>query len=195
MTAFGPAAPDERELLRSLQQGSLEALGVLYERTAPYLYALACRIVGTRERACAVIEDLFEEIWRDRAQWGAAGEIPHVAWITRCRDLALDQVGPEAARDPSDRTPCDRTPCGSVTANGSIRDAHAIAREALATLPEKDRLALEEAYYHGTGASEVAARIGATTTAAATLLRSALVRLRDHALELQADPSELLEAS
>ena len=35
MTAFGPAAPDERELLRSLQQGSLEALGVPTLKTYP----------------------------------------------------------------------------------------------------------------------------------------------------------------
>ncbi|HET7496661.1 MAG TPA: hypothetical protein VFM00_00015 [Candidatus Eisenbacteria bacterium] len=208
MNAIGPSSPDERELMRSLHEGSMAALGALYRRTAPYLYPLAVRIVGSRERACAVIEDLFEEIWRDRARWKSAVEIPAVDWISRCRELALAQTGP----DPRGSDPRGIDPRGSdprhpdashaeprrpmtepmasssvltpaPTAEGALSDPRLVAREALASLPETDRRALEEAYFHGAHAREVAVLIGAATSDAAMILRSALVRFREHIAE------------
>ena len=243
MNAIGPSSPDERELMRSLHESSIAALGALYRRTAPYLYPLAVRIVGSRERACAVIEDLFEEIWRDRARFKSAVEIPAVDWIARCRELALAQTGPEPRgseqrgseqrgseqrgsdprgsdprgsehrgseqrgsepRHPDSRhldprhadasgagprrpmtDPIASSPVLSPTpaSEGSLSDPRLVAREALASLPETDRRALEEAYFHGAHAREVAVLIGAATSDAAMILRSALVRFREHVAE------------
>ena len=210
MNAIGPSSPDERELMRSLHEGSMAALGALYRRTAPYLYPLAVRIVGSRERACAVIEDLFEEIWRDRARWKSAVEIPAVDWISRCRELALAQTGPDprgsdprlsdpghpGPRHPDASLADPRRPmtepiapapvlaaAPSPAAEGALSDPRLVAREALASLPENDRRALEEAYFHGAHAREVAVLIGAATSDAAMILRSALVRFREHVAE------------
>jgi RNA polymerase sigma-70 factor (ECF subfamily) len=197
MNAIGPSSPDERELMRSLHEGSMAALGALYRRTAPYLYPLAVRIVGSRERACAVIEDLFEEIWRDRARWKSAVEIPAVDWISRCRELALAQTGP-IPRGSDPRHPDPNHPrrpmmepiapapvltAAPPAAGGALSDPRLVAREALSSLPENDRRALEEAYFHGAHAREVAVVIGAATSDAAMILRSALVRFREHIAE------------
>lgn len=208
MNAIGPSSPDERELMRSLHENGIAALGALYRRTAPYLYPLALRIVGSRERACAVIEDLFEEIWRDRARWKRAVEIPAVDWISRCRELALAQTGPDPRESDSRgsdprhadaghpdashaeprRPMTDPMAPSSVliptpAAEGALSDPRLVAREALASLPETDRRALEEAYFHGAQAREVAVLIGAATSDAAMILRSALVRFREHIAE------------
>lgn len=188
MNAIGPASPDERELMRSLHEGSIAALGALYERTAPFLYSLALRIVGTRERACAVVEDLFEEIWRDRAQWKSCVAIPAVPWIARCRELALAQAGPEPRRPVTDPAVAPvaapaSSQLGSPARAASPYDPRAFAREALASLPESDRRALEEVYFRGTSAREVAVLIGTPTSEAAMMLRTALVRFREHVTE------------
>jgi len=181
MNAIGPAAPDERELMRSFADGSTSALGALVERTEPILYPLALRIVGSRERAAAVLEDLFEEIWRDRARWRGSVEIPTVPWIARCRELALafgesrrPATEPLAPLEPG--TPSD----AATTA------AAEIAREAFACLPEIDRVALEEVYFRGANAREVASLIGAPTSDAAARLRNALVRFRECFAEREA---------
>jgi DNA-directed RNA polymerase specialized sigma24 family protein len=156
--------------------------------------------VGSRERACAVIEDLFEEVWRDRARWKTAVEVPAVDWISRCRELALAQTGPDPRRPdprhpdsthPDPRRPMTDpiasaavlTPAPSAAAEGALSDPRLVAREALASLPETDRRALEEAYFRGAHAREVAVLIGAATSDAAMILRSALVRFREHVAE------------
>lgn len=181
MTANGPAFPDERDLMRSLHEGSTAALESIYERTAPVLYPLALRIVGSRERAACVLEDLFEEIWRDRAQWRASAEIPRVAWIARCRELALSQVGVGA--EPAREATLLDTPV-----------EHGPAYPALAALSDRDRRALEEAYFCGTPAREIAARIGAPTTEVGILLRSALTRFRDNSDERTRATGGVVEA-
>lgn len=209
----GAAAADEREMMRSLHEGTCSSLGALYERTAPYLYPLALRIVGSRERACAVLEDLFEEIWRDRTRWRGAAAIPSIEWIARCRELALAQAGPlahggrPAQGGPEARRPMTAPLFGPrafdpaaprAFADASRSDAdepaaadpRAAAREALASLPETDRRALEEVYFRGANAREVAVVIGAATSDAAMLLRSALVRFRERVAELEDAPAE-----
>lgn len=195
MNAIGAASLDERDLMRSLHEGSVTALAAVYERTAPFLYPLALRIVGSRERACAVIEDLFEELWRDRARWRGCVEIPAVPWIARCRELALAQAGPEPRRpatDPVAAAPVTATP---APIESSANDPRVTARQALASLPEPDRRALEEVYFRGTSAREVAALIGAPTTDAAMALRTALVRFREHLTERETIEAEAGSAS
>jgi RNA polymerase sigma-70 factor (ECF subfamily) len=197
MNAIGAASLDERDLMRSLHEGSVTALAALYERTAPYLYPLALRIVGSRERACAVIEDLFEELWRDRATWRGAVQIPAVPWIARCRELALAQVGPEPRRPATDPVAAFAAPPAAAPAasDGSVADPRVNAREALASLPEPDRRALEEVYFCGTSAREVAVLIGAPTSDAAMTVRTALVRFREHLSERETIEAEAGRAS
>ena len=231
MTSITPASPDERDLIRSLHEGSVSAFAEIYERTAPVLYSLALRIVGSRERAACVLEDLYEEIWRDRASWRAStagpmgplgagvrrpfsaaggpgaisggsgptvsgsassaggppgsgsipGEIPLIAWIARCRELALAQVGPD---------PAHSTAQSAAFAETGARGA---AWPALAALSDRDRFALEEAYFRGTPPREIAAKIGAPTTDAGMMLRNALARFRDYA-DQGAEEGESAEA-
>jgi RNA polymerase sigma-70 factor (ECF subfamily) len=207
MTAFEPTPPDERALLRELAEGSEEALAAIYDRTAPVLYPLALRIVGTRERACCVIEDLFEEVWNDRASLSGEFAVPVTRLIARCRDLALAQVGPELRRPmtaegsqsegaeigPSRET--GSSPSSSrrpMTEDLFTRDlgpfvSRSSAMEALTSLPWADRLALETAYFRGATANEIAMISGTTTTEASEMLRRALVRFREHIA--QADPT------
>jgi len=192
MNAYALASPDERDLMRSLQEGSADALGAVYERTAPFLYPLALRIVGSRERACAVIEDFFEELWRDRARWRGCVAIPAVTWIARCREMALAQAGPEPRRPATEPMAAPLAEPVAALATSPDRAGHdprAAAREALASLPENDRRALEEVYFRGTSAREVAALIGTPTSEAAMTLRMALVRFRERVAE-----QEILEA-
>lgn len=215
MTAFEPTPRDERALLRELAEGSEEALAAIYDRTAPVLYPLALRIVGTRERACCVIEDLYEEVWNDRALLSGEFAVPVTRLIARCRDLALAQVGPEqrrpmtaegslaegpeigASRETGSSPVSSRRPMTEdMTEDLFTRDlgpfvSRFAAIEALTSLPWADRLALETAYFRGATANEIAMISGTTTTEAGEMLRRALIRFREHIA--QADP--MMDAS
>jgi RNA polymerase sigma-70 factor (ECF subfamily) len=200
MTTIGTTSPDERDVMRSLQEGSPKALATIYDRVGPVFYPLALRIVGSRERACAVIEDLFEEIWRDRAKVRAAAGIPRVEWTARCRELAIAQMGiapaSERRRGAVDAV-LNGTPAASSAANPSslTPDPRTAAREALKSLPERDRRALEEAYFRGTPAREIATLLGAPTSDAEAMVRAALVRFRDRVDEQDGIETEMERAS
>jgi len=162
--------------------GNAAALAALYDRTSSLLFSLALRIVASRERAALVVEDLFDEVWRDRDGYRALESVPVERLISRCRELALAQVGLDEARDhrvaPPSLEPAPVEPDG--VGFGLPHVPRMAAREALASLPERERRALEEAYFHGTNARDIAIRVGGPTTEAEVILRRALVLFRDH---------------
>jgi RNA polymerase sigma-70 factor (ECF subfamily) len=202
MTTARPAPLDDRSLIRSVLGGSTSSLAGLYERTASVLYPLALRITGTADRACSVLEDLFDEVWRDRESLRPGHGIPLGAMIHRCRELALAQAQArtEDPRRPATAELGSAPPALPPTGNGGggavVRDAVATthlgvedlgpfvsrqaACDAIEALPERDRLALEEAFFRGTSAREIAVMVGTPTSEAEALLRSALVRFRNH---------------
>ena len=220
--------PDERDLIRSLHEAASRR-SPRSTSAAPVLYSLALRIVGSRERAACVLEDLYEEIWRDRASWrastaglmgGAAGvrrpfsaagapgaisggsrativgprierrrapansgsfpgEIPLIAWIARCRELALAQVGP----DP--HSSAHPPPSGNRRARRRV----ARSRRALRTRSIRAGRGLFPRH----SPREIMTRIGAPTTDAGMMLRNALARFRDYA-DQGAEDGEAAEA-
>ena len=189
MTTARPAPLDDRSLMHDVQGGKASALTALYERTASVLYPLALRVTGAAERACCVLEELFDEVWRDRASLHPALGIPVGAMILRCRELALAHMGPgEEPRRPmtvengsaAPALPAAEAAIALVSAEdlGPFVSRQA-ACDALHALPERDRVALEEAFFRGRSAREIASMVGAPTSEAEAMLRSALVRFRD----------------
>jgi RNA polymerase sigma-70 factor (ECF subfamily) len=135
-----------------------------------------------------VVEDLFEEVWRDRAQWSRSATVPLGALIGRCRELALAQAGrPESP--PLDGVVGQDAAGMPVEASG-VNQARRAAREALEALPEKDRRALKEAWFRGTSARDIAILVGAPTSEAEAMLRRALVRFRSCLDEKDGDGAE-----
>jgi RNA polymerase sigma-70 factor (ECF subfamily) len=187
--------------MHDVQRGDASALAALYERTASVLYPLALRITGAAERACCVLEELFDEVWRDRASLRPALGIPIGVMILRCRELALAQVSPgEAPRRPmtAEAPAAPVRPAAAALAAAAARPAvetqgapvlgedlgpfvsRQAACDALKALPERDRVAIEEAFFRGSSAREIASMVGAPTSDAEAMLRSALVRFRNH---------------
>jgi len=197
MTTARPAPLDDRSLMRDVQAGSPSALAALYERTVLVLYPLALRITGAADRACSVMEELFDEVWRDRGALRPAQGIPLAGMIRRCRELALAQVKAEVVVA-TKRPMTAETPAATdlpATGNGGGIGAEKrsfdaedlgpsvsrqVACDALEALPEQDRMALEEAYFRGASARDIAMMVGTPTSDAESMLRSALVRFRNH---------------
>jgi DNA-directed RNA polymerase specialized sigma24 family protein len=211
MTTARPAPLDDRSLMRDVQAGKSSALAALYERTVSVLYPLALRISGAPERACLVMEELFDEVWRDRSALRPGHGIPLGSLIRRCRELSLAQSGPESKRPMTAEAGASggRGGLAGEAGGGQARGGHTAgghlttepgairvtdipgddlgpfvsrqaACDALDALPERDRMALEEAFFCGTNANKIASMVGTPTSEAEAMLRSALVRFRNH---------------
>ena len=57
------ATPSDRDLLLAMQQGRRDALGTLFDRHGPTVYEFIYRIVGDRDQAARLLEEVFARIF------------------------------------------------------------------------------------------------------------------------------------
>ena len=179
--AFG--ADSDRHLVLEIAGGSSDALGVLYDRYARIVYALARRMLHQVEDAEEVVQDVFSQVWRDARRYQAA-RASVAGWIVMlARTRSIDRLRSRMARP--DLTSAVAPDTASPIASGerdpeqtAMQEQHAAAvRTALQRLPESQRLLMELSYYDGLTQSEIAARTGVPLGTVKTRIRSAMATL------------------
>ena len=79
----------DNDLLKRVRRGDASAFESLYDRHSPAMYAVALRILGQEDRACAALEATFLALWEGRVTYAPALGSP-AAWLTRvARDHAV----------------------------------------------------------------------------------------------------------
>jgi RNA polymerase sigma-70 factor, ECF subfamily len=174
-------ADTPEQLLVASAAGDQQAFAALYDHLASQVLGVALRVLRDRALAEEVAQEVFVEIWRkadrfDPERGSAAG---WVATLTHRR--AVDRVRSEqAARDRDERV--QRR--DSVRAFDEVSDTvgqrldHWQVRQALAGLSDRQREAVELAYFQGHTYREVAHVLGIPEGTAKSRLRDALLRLR-----------------
>ena len=110
MTGVGSAYPvterqvmslstlDDAALLERLSRGDREAFPLLYDRYGRTVFGLALHLVGDRETAEEITQDVFTSVWR-RVHTYRAGQGQAAAWICRItRNRAIDELRRRGAR-------------------------------------------------------------------------------------------------
>src|SRR5688572_32584475 len=78
--------------------GSTDALGRLYDRHAPVVYGLACRVTGRPEDAEEVVQDVFTQVWKQAARYDPA-RATVAGWLVMiARARSLDRLRARRAR-------------------------------------------------------------------------------------------------
>src|SRR5215471_9235978 len=94
-------------LLTSIVKGDQQAFSQLYDHSSTLLYTLAFRILGNREEADELLQDVYLEVWRKVARYDVGRGTP-VAWlITLTRSRAIDRLRARAARGQQSMTALD----------------------------------------------------------------------------------------
>ncbi|MGB1014271.1 MAG: sigma-70 family RNA polymerase sigma factor [Nannocystaceae bacterium] len=146
------------QLLEALASGDASALGVLYDRYAPLMLAVAIRILGNRRESEDLVHDVLVEAWRKSATYSQKRGSVRTWLFVRLRSRALDRIRRSARHpvDPLKDLGADPRPEASPIRNTE----YARVREAIATLPEAQRKVLELAYFGGLSSREVAQALG-----------------------------------
>jgi len=85
-------------LLARIVKGDQQAFSQLYDHSNTLLFTLALRILGSREDAAELLQDVYLEIWRKVARYDVGRGTP-VAWlVTLTRSRALDRLRARTAR-------------------------------------------------------------------------------------------------
>jgi RNA polymerase sigma-70 factor (ECF subfamily) len=181
VTGAAPA-PDLAELLKRSGRGDEAAFAQLYDAMSARAYGLAVRVVRDPSQSEEVTQEAFLEIWRTASRFdrerGSA-----VSWIlTLVHRKAVDRVRSAEASTRRDTTyhQGNSTIEHDSTAEAAQASMEARrVRQALGSLTEVQREALELAYFKGYTHTEVASMLDLPVGTAKTRIRDGLIRLRD----------------
>jgi RNA polymerase sigma-70 factor, ECF subfamily len=175
------------ELLVAVGQGDQQAFQALYDRVTAQVLGVALRVLRDRALAEEVSQEVLVEVWRkadrfDPERGTASG------WITTlAHRRAVDRVRSEqASRDRDDRVSRRDEPRAfdAVADEVQVNLDHWQVRQALATLTDRQREAIELAYFGGHTYRDVAKVLGIPEGTAKSRLRDGLLRLRQSLEEL-----------
>jgi RNA polymerase sigma-70 factor (ECF subfamily) len=178
----GSAAADLAQLLRLSGRGDEDAFAQLYDATSARAYGLAVRVVRDPSQAEEVAQEAFLEIWRTASRFDA-GKGSAVSWIlTLVHRKAVDRVRSAEASNRRDTSyhQGSQTVEHDSTAEAAQASMEARrVRQAMESLTQVQREALELAYFKGYTHTEVAAMLDLPVGTAKTRIRDGLIRLRD----------------
>ncbi len=180
-----PPADEDDEIIRRIASADPAALGKLYDRWSPRLYAVTLRMVGSEVDAEEVLERTFWYVWQHSASFDRSRGTME-AWLLRiARSRALECL---RARKRSKEDPWSTVPTATEFASDTL-DPYAaceateraeIVRRAIDQLPEEQREVVLLAYFSGFSQSEIARCTGHPLGTIKTRARLALRKLRDH---------------
>src|SRR4051794_24140099 len=173
--------PPDEELIARVRWHEEPALATIYDRYSRLIYTIALRIVGDRESAEEVMQDVFQAVWQSAGSFQPSGNFS--AWligIARHRAIDATRSRRHRARAREELLDDERV-SGQDTGAGEadMLMLRAVVRAALAELPASQRQAIELGYYDGLTHSEIAAQLGEPVGTVKSRVRLGLIKLRE----------------
>jgi RNA polymerase sigma-70 factor, ECF subfamily len=182
-------AVQDEALIGRLAAGDTAALSLLYDRYAGVVFSLVARIIGDRQVAEDLLQEVFVRVWQRAGTYqGARGKPP--TWVLGiAHNLAIDEVR-RRRRRPLEADERDEE--GQLSALQSLSSGdpdpaelawEQVRREqivaALEQLPDAQRVLIELAYFEGYTQSQLATRLGEPLGTIKTRMRLAVQKLRE----------------
>ncbi len=176
-----PELPDD--CVRRIRAGDLSAFEALYRAMHAPLLAFAARYTGETSRAEELVQDLFFDLWRTRADWNVTGSVSAYLYAAlrnralnlRRRDaLEADWVHDEAYDGVRE---LHRAP---PVADAQLESAEIVSRlgKAFAALPTRCALIMQMRWHGGLSYAEIASTLGISIKGVENQLARGLKALR-----------------
>ncbi len=183
----GQSAPAERSdeaLMDLVADGDRQAFAVLVERHRHRAMRLAYTVTRSRSAAEDVVQEAFLRVWTKAHNWDRSGAARFAGWFGRVTiNLAIDGAR-KVREDPLDDTlPVFDTGTPSDDAVHAGQIAHRIA-QALATLPERQRIAFALCQIDRMGNAEAAESLSVSVGALELLLVRARKSMRSQLADM-----------
>ncbi len=172
---------DLAALLHATAERDATAFKQLYDATSSHLFAVIVRIVGGRDTAADVLQEVYLRIWTSAAGYRAERGTP-MAWMTTiARNRALDwrrHLGNTvSAGDPAELELADVSQSGPMLEPGGSVGRNELKR-CLAQLPVPQRHCVILAYMAGYSHEELADRFGRPLGTVKSWIRRGLAALK-----------------
>lgn len=188
----GPATSsnaNDARLLAEIAAGHSGALAELYRARGGALFSLLIRMLGDEMEAEEVLQDTFVRIWKRAGSYEAAQSGPFTWMVLLARGLAIERLRIRARRADLRAAASDESGdpewTQSEASSGTDGFTQLAAREhanrvgdALAGLPEEQRITLELAFFKGCSQEEIARSTGQPLGTVKARIRRGMLALK-----------------
>ncbi|MBS0182002.1 MAG: sigma-70 family RNA polymerase sigma factor [Nitrospira sp.] len=179
------ASTIDPKLVARVAKGDHHALSQLYDQSSAVLFSLALRILGNREEAADVLQEIYLDVWRKVVRYDVGRGTP-IAWLlTLTRNRAIDRLRVRGPRPPRQTSPSiDDIQTGQVTDQDfdpfdsqADQELQNLIKEAWGNLPHAQQQLIELAYFEGLPDTEIAAQLDQPLEAVKTCLALGMSQL------------------
>jgi RNA polymerase sigma-70 factor (ECF subfamily) len=171
-------AREEQQLVEGLLAGNEDAVRALYARYARPIFSLGLRLLGSREAAEELTQDVFLAAWRKAARFDPSRGRLSTWLMTIAHNLAVDRLRRETGVTRPHLVLVEELPeVPSVDEEGPFIERD-VALRALESLSDAEKVLLARAYFGGLTAREIAEADGIPLGTVKTRLRTALIKVR-----------------
>jgi RNA polymerase sigma-70 factor (ECF subfamily) len=157
-----------------------DALAEAFRRHGGAIFALARRVLGDAGRAEEIVQEVFVRLWNTPERFDPERGSLRSFLLAQAHGRAVDLLRSDTARREREEREARRTAEAGYDVEHEVWDL-AVAeqvRQAVSSLPEEERKAIELAYFRGRTYREVAVELGAPEGTIKSRIRSGLKRLR-----------------
>ncbi len=170
----------EESLLHRIAARDQQAMAELYDRTVRVLFSVALRLLGNREEAEDVMQDIYLQIWKKAFQFDRALGTP-LHWAMRItRNRAIDRLrrrGRQERMKEELETDILMMPQAQSPELAETELAH--VRAIVANLPSDQRQSIELAFFGGMTHQQVAAALNEPLGTVKARIRRGMMALKD----------------
>ncbi len=163
-------------------KGDHLAFSQLYDQSSTVLFSLAVRILGSREEAAEVLQDVFVDVWRKAVRYDVGRGTP-IAWLLiLTRSRAIDRLRTSPPHGRRQNVSTDDAQNGTTAGqfeSPADQALRTVISATLADLPQAQRQPIELSYYEGLPPVEIATRLSQPLDAVTARIRLGMSKLRE----------------
>lgn len=167
-------------LVVSIGRWHEDAMAEVFRRHGGAVFALARRVLGDPGRAEEIVQEVFLRLWNDPERFDPERGSLRSFLLAQTHGRSVDLLRSDGARRDRETREARAAAESGYDLEHEVWDM-AVAervREAVMTLPEDERRAIELAYFGGRTYRQVAAELGAPEGTVKSRIRNGLKRMR-----------------
>lgn len=173
---------DER-LMALIQDGNHDAFAQLVLRHTKMFFAAAYRVYPSAEECEDIVQDAFLKLWKNPHVWDETRGVKFTTWFYRVvSNQAVDALRKKKNTQSGDSLEWITDDAESQQGKMEQSEEQKILEEAIFSLPERQKTALNLCFYEGMSNKEAAEFMGVGLKALESLLMRAKAGLRDELL-------------